>query len=470
MKSIKRFQIVALVSGTAVLIAAGQYLHYRTVRGSLYAKLDETLAAKASALASLMEYDPPDLEFDFTPETSPEFAREVEPEYFEVRVDTRLHSPSPSLSEGSLLPEDGGSGAPIRWNTPLPDGRPGRAYAATFHVVVEDTANSASFDAPQARIAIAVGRGGLEATLAQILFGIIMQSVVVIGAVALLIWWTIRLAMAPLRAMSTETGAIDVESLDHRFESERLPVELQPIASAMNRLLDRLEKGFERERRTTANIAHELRTPIAELRSATEVALRGEGGEASDDDDDALRRTIVTAQEISVEMGRIVEALLLLARVNAEGTEAEREDIELASVSRACWSRLEEKAAQSRIVFDANMPDSIAVRVNRDALSLMLSNLMANAIDHSPTGSTVHCTASTNGSLVEFTISNPSDAITGEDLPQLIEPFWTKDASRTDRSHTGLGLALVASAGEAIGVGVDFEVGDGQFHARLTFS
>jgi two-component system sensor histidine kinase QseC len=292
------------------------------------------------------------------------------------------------------------------------------------------------------------------------------ESVVVIGAVALLIWWTIRLAMTPLRAMSAETGAIDVASLDHRFEPERLPVELQPIASAMNRLLDRLEQGFERERRTTANIAHELRTPIAELRSATEVALKGD----DEDDDDVLRRTVATAQEISVEMGRIVEALLQMARARAEGVEPAREEIELASACRARWARLEKAASRNRIALDADVPESIVVKTNPDALALMLSNLMTNAIDHSPAGSTVQCWASVNGSQVELAITNPAGSMTADDLPLLTEPFWTKDASRTDRSHAGLGLALVASAAAASGIGLEFDVSDGRFHARLVFA
>src|SRR5262249_9793902 len=135
--------------------------------------------------------------------------------------------------------------------------------------------------------------------------GLAGSLVLTLLAAAWLVAWNLERGLSPLARLGAQADAIGSESLATRFPVTGVPAELVPIGHRLNDLLARLDSAFERERRFTAAVTHELRTPIAELRSACDVALRWP---------EESRASLAEAHEVSIQMGRLVEALLELRR------------------------------------------------------------------------------------------------------------------------------------------------------------
>ena len=220
-----------------------------------------------------------------------------------------------------------------------------------------------------------------------------------------------------------------------------MPAELRPIAERLNDLLARLDEAFQRERRVTADIAHELRTPIAELRALAEVGLKWPEEAAFQD-----------AFQIAQRMETLVTGLLALARHESGKQPVGREPVALANLVDKVWQPIAERARGRQL--------DVAIEVTGDwqtdpiLLRLIVGNLLANAVEYAPNRGKIRVVG--NDSLLE--ISNSTDDLTREDLPHLFERFWRKDVSRTDAGHSGLGLTLARAATAALGLELTAEM------------
>jgi len=255
----------------------------------------------------------------------------------------------------------------------------------------------------------------------------------------------IRAGLEPLNQFSDDLRKIDAETLHQRIETKALPDELQSIAQTINALLERLELAFERERRTTGNIAHELRTPIAELRTLTEVAQR------SPEDTDLSSTAVAEANAIAQQMQRLVTVLLQLARSHHFGEKDQIETMRLAELVDASQHSWIEKAHRKQIDIETDIDKDISITVQRSAMETILSNLMSNAVTHCPEGGRISCMASVRDGRTTVAIENTNDQLTQDDLSHLSEPFWRKDTARSDATHAGLGLTLVEDLCKACG-------------------
>jgi signal transduction histidine kinase len=255
----------------------------------------------------------------------------------------------------------------------------------------------------------------------------------------------VRRGVRPLADLASRLGDVDAESLERRIPAEDLPTELRQLAHQANALFDRLDEAFERERRTTSNIAHELRTPIAELRGLTEVAMR------LTDDADFARKTVAEAYAIAVEMDRIATTLLRVARAQAGQLEVRRQRLTADETLRAAVATVVELAQRRAIEVEVLASPEVEVQADPDLLDLILVNLLTNAAQHAPDGDRVTCAVQVDGEAVEFVIENTNVGLLPEDMEHLTETFWKKDAARKDPVHTGLGLALVDQLAETCG-------------------
>ena len=153
--------------------------------------------------------------------------------------------------------------------------------------------------------------------------------------------------------------------------------------SKVNDLLERLEAAFQRERRTTANIAHELGTPIAELRAVAEAAGRWP------DNAELRARTVDEAARIAVQMERIVRTLLVVAR--GESGAAPIEGVALGPLVASCWAALAAEADARRIRLQGPELDGVRVRAGPELLRMLLRNLLENAVQYAVLGSEIRC-------------------------------------------------------------------------------
>jgi two-component system sensor histidine kinase QseC len=463
LRSIRTAIVAGLAGGTAALLIAGAIALTWGARRLLIDQFDAAAASKLSMFAALFEQEGPRIELDLVDEVLPEFRAGERPEYFQVwRADDEL-ARSPSLGALALPRRVGTEAAPETFDLVLPDGGNGRAIGAL--VTVRRYERSLFGDPGPAQLAIVLARDReeLDRALGLLVAGTAGGiAVLVLGGLVLGLRVTDR-GLAPVAELVHHVERIGDPTRAAAFPVGATPVELRPIAAGLNRLVERIGRLLERERRTSANVAHELRTPISELLTIAEVALRfGDAAEA--------RRALEEVLEVGQQMRRLVGTLFELARLEAgaAGDAAlAREPVDLAELVHACWEPLEPEARKRGIRLEIT---GAAAPVEGDpgALAILVSNLLGNAAEHAPEGSRVACAlARDRGTTLQ--VSNPAGGLLPGDLDKLTEPFWRASAARDDRGHVGLGLALVRRLAEVLGVELRFALVGGELQARLGF-
>jgi two-component system sensor histidine kinase QseC len=231
--------------------------------------------------------------------------------------------------------------------------------------------------------------------------------------------------------------------LASRFATDALPAELTPISSRLNDLLTRLEQSFERERRFSADLAHELRTPIAELRALAELALKWPETRDGETDRDVLAA--------ACQMEGIVTRLLALLRSERGQLAAVRERVELSPMIENVWKPFLQKAAEKKLHFSFGASNGAEVQTDPVLLRSILTNLVDNAVEYTPAGGTVRIESKVEHGDFTVTVGNTVEQFTPDDLSRLFDRFWRKDAARSSSDHSGLGLSLARAFASAMG-------------------
>lgn len=465
MRSIRRRLVVSLLVGSGLLVLAAGLIASALVARRLRHEFDQSLLAKARALVTLTLQHRGEVEIEFADEFMPEFEAREQPEYFQLWLDDgTLLERSHSLEDRDLprLPELTGSHhfRDLR----LPDGRAGRLVEIAFVPQVEDdedwaeTALDPAAPPGQLRSAVLVvarEREQLDALIRSLYAATIGLVTLLMAGIALLVHLAVRRELAPLAEVGRQVQALDAGGLSSRVTVEPPVRELLPVVEQLNGLLARLEAAFQRERLFSSDVAHELRTPVAELRSLAEVGARWP------EDREAVRAFFEDAGHIALQMERTVATLLALARCDGRIERTEHHELSLPDLVRETWAPLETEAAERSVRLElAASPEPIVS--DRDKLRLIVANLLSNAVTYSPAGSTVACTAHAEDGRLRITVANPAPHLTAEDLPHLFERFWRKDPARSTGRNAGLGLALARSFATLLGFDLTAHLGPDQ--------
>ncbi len=480
--SIRRRLQVSLTVGIGLLLGACGVVLDGAMRRHLAAEFDATLGAKLRALASLTEQENGQIEFDYVPGSMPEFDEDngsgPPREYFQFWLDDgSMLLRSNSLPADVDLPVRPSDLDAMHWvDAVLPDGRAGRvAQLAYFPNSTpdpgddEDSVEASGASAPERALVLVLARGreSLAALLTTTRAAIAgMVALTLLASFAFVTWALIR-GLKPLVSIAREVENIDAHDLAHRFDPTTAPRELAPVAERLNELLQRLEAAFQRERRFSGNVAHELRTPIAELRSLAAVGRRWP------DDRDAVVGYFGDVGAVASRMESCIRDLMLLARCEAGVEHTKADAVALPSMIHTVWSRFEEAATRRELRFAAELPADLQLYIDRGKLELVLTNLLHNAVSHSRPGTVVHVTAthvqSAGGRRFRLEITNHSEQAIGADLDRVTEPFWRADPARSPGEHAGLGLALVAALCRLLQLQLEFTSrADDVFVVRLT--
>lgn len=268
-------------------------------------------------------------------------------------------------------------------------------------------------------------------------------TVLAIALTALLGWWVARRGLVPLRDMSDHARGISARQLGHRFDLATLPVELVALAAAFNDMLARLEDAFRRLSEFSSDIAHELRTPISNLMTQTEVSL-SQARSAEN-----YREILYSNLEEYDRMARMVSDMLLLAKADHGQMIVSRERVDLAATVRELYDFYGALAEERDIGLDVQGEGQ--VEGDRLMLRRALANLMSNAIRHTPRGGTIRVTIGrTAQDAVDLCVENPGAPIAPEHLPRLFDRFYRVNAARSRESEgAGLGLAITKAIVEA---------------------
>jgi two-component system sensor histidine kinase QseC len=444
MPSIRRRLTVRLLATVLVLFIASSLLLYTYVRARLTREYDATLAARARAVASLIQFDPKDgLEYGATDQDLAEYRPDENPIFFQVwRDDGTTIARSPSLENHAF------TFTPVYYQTvqalTLPNGRSGRVlWLQTLPRVEEENRTAAAGKVPPITLAIAQEPRELNSTLQVLASALAIAALLLSAGAALVVTLTVRRSLAPLDRLARQADSIGPDSLDYQFPLSDLPAELRPIASRLNALLDRLREAFTRERRFTADVAHELRTPVAELRSLAEVALKWP------DDADHLanyREILGTARQ----MEALITRLLSIARCDAGKQSIKRQTFDLCDIIRESWKSHEKIPLTLTHTIAWDIPSTAPIQSDRAMVLAMIDNLLSNAVTYTPPLGKIRVSISNKPTGVHLSITNSCHDISPHDLPHLLEPFWRKDPSRSSRDHCGLGLTLVAAYAKSL--------------------
>jgi two-component system sensor histidine kinase QseC len=411
--------------------------------------LDSVLDSQSRSVAYALNYSDPEL-FDHL---LPHYDTPGHTEFFTVYdADGRMLLASSNSRGIAVAAPERSPTLPVYYDVLTPDGHHGRALAvplandAIGHTLIVATEREAWDNA----------EGGIHSVL---LAGIAVTIVVVV----LLVQWVVRNAFGPLLQQGASIARMDIDNPPGSV-GEHLPTELAPFAAAFNTGIAKLYGAIQRERRFSRDIAHELRTPLAETRATAEVALR-------DGENDALRTGLTTAIAATERMQRSVDTLLALARFESGQESSALDPLDLAELAGVQIEAVRRSAERNRIALVLHAPAEAWVHSDVGIIERILTNLLQNAVDYAPASSTVSCTinnADDHGQRAySICIDNEAPQLTQEDLVHFGTRFWRKPHEGGTAQHAGLGLALALALARSLKLQLEFELRSARLYVRL---
>ncbi len=323
------------------------------------------------------------------------------------------------------------------------DGRPFRALAQPF--------------TPSAR-----GSGGIiqvatEVTQDRRLLAHYRTDLAIVLGVALLAcgvggYEIVQVGLRPVRGIVRAAAEIGASTLDKRLVTAGLPAELRSLALTFNAMLERLHGSFSRLQQFSDDIAHELRTPINRLLVASEVALTQAKTVAD------YRDTLASNVDACARVSQMVQNLLFLARSENPEARITRESVELAHELAAIREFYEPLASEAGLLLSVACEPDLVAEVDRSLIQRAISNLVANAIAHTPRGGSVRILVRDAGACLAIDVTDSGEGIAAEHLPHVFERFYRADQARAATNRNlGLGLAIVKSIVALHGGAVEIE-------------
>jgi two-component system heavy metal sensor histidine kinase CusS len=332
-------------------------------------------------------------------------------------------APNVTLPEAPGLHSLQNAGSDYRvYNAPLAPGQPG---SPQLSLILDTTHHQHFLQRMQRLIWLTVGLSAL--------------------ATALLGAWAARSGLRPLRHMGEVAASVSAHSLTQRLPQEQMPVELAELAQAVNAMLGRLDDAFQRLSAFSADIAHELRTPLSNLLTQTQVILTQP--RPLEDYREALHSNLEELQW----MAQLVNDMLYLAKADHGLLMPTREPLALADEVEALleFFTLVAEDAQVTLVREGNAHTA----GDRGMLRRALSNLLDNALRFTPPGGEVRVRMAQGAEGVKLTVENSGEGVPARLLPRLFDRFYRADPARHEGSseHAGLGLAITQSIVRAHG-------------------
>ena len=293
---------------------------------------------------------------------------------------------------------------------------------------------------PNSQFVVAIGT---ETTHHQMFLHDFERQLLLVGGsglllIALLSWLAARRGLRPVQTMAVVAEGISAQQLQQRLDSESVPLELQPLARAFNAMLDRLGDSLQRLSEFSSDLAHELRTPINNLMTQTQVSL-SRTRTAQD-----YQEVLYSSLEEYERLARMISDMLFLAKADNNLMMPTQQTIELATEIDALLEFYDALAAEKDIHLHRTghgviLGDSLMIR-------RAFSNLLSNAIRHTPVGGSITLLITQEANTRTVHIENTGTDIPSEQISRVFDRFYRGDASRqrTDEG-AGLGLAITKS-------------------------
>src|SRR5262245_11974133 len=249
-----------------------------------------------------------------------------------------------------------------------------------------------------------------------------------------------RHGIQPVEEITKTARHVRSSTLNERIEVAGLPAELSALAATFNDMLDRLEESFQRLSQFSADIAHELRTPVNNLRGEAEVAL------SKPRSPQEYCEVLGSCLEECTRLTRMIDSLLFLSRAESPETQIVRERIDVGRELALVRDFYGAAATEAGVTLTLAAKEGIETEVDRTLFQRAVGNLVANALVHTPPGGVVTMTAMKAGPTVRVEVSDTGCGIPATHLPYLFDRFYRADRARSSISGgIGLGLAIVKS-------------------------
>ncbi len=361
-------------------------------------------------------------------------AKSLEPVLVRIlRADGQLVAETPGLSAN--LPVDfhktgpGGGDSDKAYDLVSPKGRPFRAMSESVYNSAEGTSY---------RLDVAVDHRYEQQVLAQYrrrLWLVVSLGLLISGVVG---YWIAHRGLRPVAQMGATMRRIRSTTLNERVNAAGFPSELSALAGTFNEMMQGLEDAFARLARYSADIAHELRTPINNLRGEAEVALsRGRTLEE-------YRETLGSCLEECVRLSSLIDSLLFIARAEDPHTQIRRERLYVARELANLMEFYSVPAAEANLTLDLQAEEMLVAELDRNLFQRAVGNLVENALKYSSSGGEVCVRAWNEGGMLKVEVKDSGRGIPAEHLPHVFDRFYRVDATRSKNTGgLGLGLAIV---------------------------
>ena len=446
--SIRR-RLIATVVLSQLLLAAGLVFAgvFYTQR-RLLAALDAGVQSRALSVAALVRYTEDasgNVYFDET--LMPQSLDPSHPDLFAVWAErSGLLTRSSNWPGGlAISPNE----QPEHWDFPWGE-VPYRALRVS-HVPVLDREEGKAFQPQTLTIVYAAPMVSLQEQVRAAGFFIALASLVLLAITVLLALWGIRRGLLPLQNLTAQAAAVSAQTWDFRVPEEALQSEeLRPLIEAMVLMLARLQDSFQQQKEFLANATHELKTPVAVLKSTLQLVLQRP--RTAEEYRAGLERSLEDLERLE----RLLQGMLRLARAEQWSRGTLRRDlqpIDLAATCQEAAERIRGLAEARRVEIKLSSNGAVALKADPEDLQLVWMNLLENAVRYSPEGALVEVgiTRNTNN-FVQVVFADHGPGIPASELPHIFDRFYRGDPSRARATGGfGLGLAISKAVIEAYG-------------------
>ncbi|RQU15249.1 HAMP domain-containing protein [Burkholderia cenocepacia] len=268
--------------------------------------------------------------------------------------------------------------------------------------------------------------------------------------------------LRPVESLGRQTSRIEAHNLNARLDARGGPVELRELATSVNRMLDRLERAFVRLSQFSSDLAHDMRTPLANVISSSQITL---SRARTTDEYEALIESNIEECE---RLQRMIENMLFLARTDNARQHLKTAELDAGSELRRLASYFQALADEAGVRIDVH--GEAPVVADATLFRRAVSNLASNALEHAEAASTIELAVSVQGSYAVVEVTNRGVAIPPEQVERIFERFYRIDSSRHGAArNAGLGLAIVKSIMELHRGKVEVASRDGRTTFALYF-
>lgn len=251
-------------------------------------------------------------------------------------------------------------------------------------------------------------------------------------------YWLAGRLLAPIQNITETAAEITAQRLKRRVVIPGVDDELSRLAHTLNEMIDRLDRAFDDMQRFTADAAHELRTPLAVMRTQLDVALRIERSP------EAYRNVLVSLKEDVDRMSSLAAQLLELAREDAGVESSTHERVSLRDLLQEVSQQYQFGTNQRGVTVQLSAVHTAQLQGDRERLRRVFVNVLDNAVKYTPDGGTVSMTleVSSDSRHVQVVVTDTGSGISPEHLPHVFDRFYRADPARSSPLGTGLGLAI----------------------------